>query len=222
MTALDFTFLNWNIVSNFILKGLIFSVQLTIIAMIGGIAIGTLLALMRLSGKKWLVMPAAFYVNTLRSIPLVMVILWFFLLIPLLIGRPLGAELSSIITFTVFEAAYYSEIMRAGIQSVPKGQVYAGYAVGMTYKQCMQLVVLPQAFRNMLPVLLTQTIILFQDTSLVYAIGAYDLLKGFEVAGKNFNRPVETYLTAAVVYFIICFSLSMTVRQLQKKIAIIR
>jgi len=222
MTTLDFTFLNWNIVSNFILKGLIFSVQLTIVAMIGGIAIGTLLALMRLSGKKWLVMPAAFYVNTLRSIPLVMVILWFFLLIPLLIGRPLGAEVSAIVTFTVFEAAYYSEIMRAGIQSVPKGQVYAGYAVGMTYKQCMQLVVLPQAFRNMLPVLLTQTIILFQDTSLVYAIGAYDLLKGFEVAGKNFNRPVETYLTAAVVYFIICFSLSMIVRRLQKKIAIIR
>jgi glutamate/aspartate transport system permease protein len=222
MTHLDFTFLNWNVISNFILKGLIFSTQLTLVAMLGGIAIGTALALMRLSGRKWLVMPAAFYVNTLRSIPLVMVILWFFLLIPLLIGRPMGAELSAIITFTIFEAAYYSEIMRAGIQSVAKGQVYAGYAVGMTYKQCMQLIVLPQAFRNMLPVLLTQTIILFQDTSLVYAIGAYDLLKGFEVAGKNFNRPVETYLTAAVVYFIICFSLSMLVRQLQKKIAIIR
>jgi len=222
MSALDFTFLNWSVVSNFILKGLIFSVQLTVVAMIGGIALGTALALMRLSGKKWLVMPAAFYVNTLRSIPLVMVILWFFLLIPLLIGRPMGAELSAVITFTVFEAAYYSEIMRAGIQSVPRGQVNAGYAVGMTYKQCMQLIVLPQAFRNMLPVLLTQTIILFQDTSLVYAIGAYDLLKGFEVAGKNFNRPVETYLTAAVVYFIICFSLSMLVRRLQKKIAIIR
>lgn len=222
MTALDFTFLNWNVVSNFILKGLIFSAQLTLVAMLGGIALGTALALMRLSGKKWLVMPAAFYVNTLRSIPLVMVILWFFLLIPLLIGRPMGAEASAIITFTIFEAAYYSEIMRAGIQSVPKGQVYAGYAVGMTYKQCMQLIILPQAFRNMLPVLLTQTIILFQDTSLVYAIGAYDLLKGFEVAGKNFNRPVETYLTAAVVYFIICFSLSMLVRRLQKKIAIIR
>jgi glutamate/aspartate transport system permease protein len=222
ISALDFTFLNWNVVSNFILKGLIFSVQLTLIAMIGGIALGTALALMRLSGKKWLVSVAAFYVNTLRSIPLVMVILWFFLLIPLLIGRPMGAELSAMITFTIFEAAYYSEIMRAGIQSVPKGQVHAGYAVGMTYKQCMQLIVLPQAFRNMLPVLLTQTIILFQDTSLVYAIGAYDLLKGFEVAGKNFNRPVETYLTAAVVYFIICFSLSMLVRRLQKKIAIIR
>ncbi len=222
MTALDLGFLNWNLVTNFILKGLIFSVQLTLIAMAGGVVIGTLLALMRLSGSKPLVLVAAFYVDTLRSIPLVMVILWFFLLIPLLIGKSLGAELSAVITFTVFEAAYYSEIMRAGIQSVPKGQVNAGYAVGMTYRQCMQLIVLPQALRNMLPVLLTQTIILFQDTSLVYAIGAYDLLKGFEVAGKNFNRPVEAYLLAAVVYFVICFSLSMLVRRLQKKIAIIR
>ena len=220
--ALDFSFLNWGVISSFILKGLAFSVQLTLVAMIGGILIGTLLALMRLSGKPWLVLPAAAYVNTLRSIPLVMVILWFFLLIPLLIGRPLGAELSAIVTFTVFEAAYYSEIMRAGIQSVPRGQEYAGYAVGMTYAQTMKLIVLPQAFRNMLPVLLTQTVILFQDTSLVYAIGAYDLLKGFEVAGKNFNRPVEMYLLAAVVYFVICFSLSMLVRRLQRKIAIIR
>lgn len=219
---LDFSFLDWSVFSSFVLKGLIFSVQLTLVAMLGGIALGTVLALMRLSGKKWLVIPAAFYVNTLRSIPLVMVILWFFLLIPMLIGRPMGAELSAIITFTVFEAAYYSEIMRAGIQSVSKGQVHAGYAVGMTYGQTMQTIVLPQAFRNMLPVLMTQTIILFQDTSLVYAIGAYDLLKGFEVAGKNFNRPVETYLVAAVVYFVLCFSLSMLVRRLQKKIAIIR
>ncbi|MBE0586426.1 amino acid ABC transporter permease [Hydrogenophaga sp. SL48] len=219
---LDFSFLDGSVLSSFVLKGLIFSVQLTLIAMVGGILLGTVLALMRLSGKKWLVIPAAFYVNTLRSIPLVMVILWFFLLIPLLIGQPMGAELSAMITFTVFEAAYFSEIMRAGIQSVPKGQVNAGYAVGMTYGQTMQLIVLPQAFRNMLPVLMTQTIILFQDTSLVYAIGAYDLLKGFEVAGKNFNRPVETYLVAAVVYFVICFSLSMLVRRLQKKIAIIR
>ena len=222
MLQLDFSFMNWGVISSFVAKGFFFSLQLTLIAMVGGILIGTLLALMRLSGKAWLEIPAAAYVNTLRSIPLVMVILWFFLLIPLLTGKALGAELSAIITFTLFEAAYYSEIMRAGIQSVPKGQVHAGYAVGMTYRQTMQLVVLPQAFRNMLPVLLTQTIILFQDTSLVYAIGAYDLLKGFEVAGKNFNRPVETYLVAALIYFVICFGLSMTVRRLQKKIAIIR
>jgi glutamate/aspartate transport system permease protein len=219
---LDFGFLSGDVVSSFILKGLVFSVQLTLIAMVGGIALGTVLALMRLSGQKWLVLPASAYVTVLRSVPLVMVILWFFLLIPLLIGRPMGAELSAIITFTVFEAAYYSEIMRAGIQSVPRGQVHAAYAVGMNYAQTMQLVVLPQAFRNMLPVLMTQTIILFQDTSLVYAIGAYDLLKGFEIAGKNFNRPVETYLVAAVVYFVICLTLSMAVRKLQARIAIVR
>ncbi len=222
MLALDFSFFTPELISGYIVKGFIFSLQLTLIAMVGGIVLGTLLALMRLSGKPWLVMPAAGYVNTMRSIPLVMVILWFFLLIPLVIGRPLGAEISAIITFTLFEAAYYSEIMRAGIQSISRGQVAAGYALGMTYRQTMGLIVLPQAFRNMLPVLLTQTIILFQDTSLVYAIGAYDLLKGFEIAGKNFNRPVETYLVAAVLYFVISFSLSMLVRRLQQRIAIVR
>ena len=219
---LDFSLLNWSLIQNFILKGLWFSITLTIVATLGGIFFGTILALMRLSGKKWLDMPAAIYVNGMRSIPLVMVILWFFLLVPFIIGRPIGAEYSAFITFIAFEAAYFSEIMRAGIQSIPRGQVYAGQAMGMTYGQNMKLVILPQAFRNMLPVLLTQTIILFQDTSLVYAIGAYDLLKGFETAGKNFGRPIEMYLTAAVLYFIICFSLSYVVKQLHKKIAIIR
>ncbi|MEG0922899.1 MAG: amino acid ABC transporter permease [Comamonas sp.] len=219
---LDFSFYNWDLIQNFILKGLGFSIMLTIIATLGGIFFGTILALMRLSGNKMLTTPATIYVNGMRSIPLVMVILWFFLLVPLLIGKPIGAEMSAIVTFVAFEAAYFSEIMRAGIQSIPRGQVHAGQALGMTYGQNMRLVVLPQAFRNMLPVLLTQTIILFQDTSLVYAIGAYDMLKGFEVAGKNFGRPVEAYLAAAVLYFIICFSLSWFVKRLHKKIAIIR
>ena len=219
---LDFGFYNWGVISGFVLKGLYFSIFLTIVATLGGVFFGTLLALMRLSGQKWLDLPAAAYVNGMRSIPLVMVILGFFLLVPFVIGRPIGAETSAIITFIAFEAAYFSEIMRAGIQSIPRGQVFAGQAMGMTYSQNMKLVILPQAFRNMLPVLLTQTIILFQDTSLVYAIGAYDLLKGFETAGKNFGRPTESYLLAAVVYFVICFSLSYVVKRLHKKIAIIR
>ena len=222
LANLDFSFYNWDVITGFLLKGLYFSLFLTVVATLGGILFGTLLALMRLSGKKWLDAPAAIYVNGMRSIPLVMVILWFFLLVPFIIGRPIGAEVSAIITFVAFEAAYFSEIMRAGIQSIPRGQVFAGQAVGMTYKQNMTLVILPQAFRNMLPVLLTQTIILFQDTSLVYAIGAYDLLKGFETAGKNFGRPIESYLLAAVVYFIICYALSYLVKRLHKKIAIIR
>ena len=219
---LDFSFLTWDVFSTFILKGLLFSLYLTAIAMVGGTIIGTVLAMMRLSGKKWLSTPAYLYVTLLRSIPLVMVLLWFFLLIPLFTGKTLGAEYSAIITFTVFEAAYYSEIMRAGIQSVKKDQVNAGYALGMTYFQCMWYIVLPQAFRNMLPVMMTQTIVLFQDTSLVYAIGAYDLLKGFDVISKNFNRPVEAYIVAAILYFTICFSLSSVVKSIQKKIQIIR
>jgi glutamate/aspartate transport system permease protein len=162
-------------------------VQLTVIATVGGILVGTFLALMRLSGKPALAYPATIYVNTMRSIPLVMVILWFFLLIPMLIGRPIGADLSATITFIAFEGAFFSEIVRAGI-----------------------------------PVFMTQTIILFQDTSLVYAIGAYDLLKGFEIAGKNYGRPIETYILAAFTYFIICFSLSKIVRKVQSKVAIIR
>jgi len=219
---LDLSFYNWELFISYIQKGLIFSVQLTIIATIGGILLGTVLALMRLSGKPWLALPATAYVNTMRSIPLVMVILWFFLLIPLMIGKPIGVNLSAIITFIAFEAAYFSEIVRAGIQSIPKGQVYAGQALGMTDSQNMRLVVLPQAFRNMIPVFMTQTIILFQDTSLVYAIGAYDLLKGFEIAGKNFGRPIETYLLAAVTYFLICFTLSRIVKRIQEKVAIVR
>lgn len=222
MGNLDLSFFNWSVIGPFVTKGFFFSIWLTIVATIGGILLGTVLALMRLSGKPWLALPATAYVNTMRSIPLVMVLLWFFLLIPFAIGRPLGAELSAIITFIAFEAAYFSEIVRAGIQSIPRGQVHAGQAMGMTYGQNMKLVILPQAFRNMLPVFLTQTIILFQDTSLVYAIGAYDMLKGFETAGKNLGRPVEAYLLAAVVYFFMCLALSYAARKLQEKIQIIR
>ena len=206
----------------FLWSGLLFTLKLTAIAMTGGMVLGTLLALARLSSNAALSAFAASYVTVMRSIPLVMVILWFFLVIPLLTGRPLGAETSAIITLTAFEAAYYSEIMRAGIQSVPRGQVAAAQALGLGYSQTMAHVVLPQALRNMLPVLLTQTIILFQDTSLVYAIGAKDLLKAAEITGKNYNRPIEMYLVVAAVYFSICFAASLLVRQLQMRTAIAR
>jgi glutamate/aspartate transport system permease protein len=230
MLNLDFSFLTWAVIKSNLVPGLLYSLQLTLVTMAGGILLGTLVALMRLSSKPWLQRAAAVYVDTLRSIPLLMVILWFYLLIPTgfyaAIAGSFGVdhrpELAAVITFTFIEAAYYAEIMRAGIQSVPRGQVYAGYAVGMTYAQCMRLVVLPQAFRNMLPVLLTQTIVLFQDTSLVYAIGAYDFLKGFLTVGQIYNRPDEVLLPAAACYFVISFSLSMLVRRLQSRIQIIR
>ncbi|MET0384178.1 MAG: amino acid ABC transporter permease [Burkholderiaceae bacterium] len=227
---LDNSFLTAGVVEGNLLPGLIYSLELTLVAMAAGIALGTLIALMRLSSLRVSRRFAAAYVDALRSVPLLMVILWFYLLIPAgfyaAIAGDFGlnhrAEFSAVITFTIFEAAYYSEIMRAGIQSVPRGQVQAGQALGMTYAQCMRLVVLPQALRNMLPVLLTQTIVLFQDTSLVYAIGAYDFLKGFMTTGQIFNRPNEILLPAAAAYFALSFGLSMLVRRLQEKIRIIR
>jgi len=222
MLHLDFSFLTSKLIHDYVLQGLIFSVVLTLIATVVGVAIGTLLALMRLSGRRWLDWPAAFYVNTMRAIPLVMILLWFFLLVPRITGLYIGAERSAVITFVAFEAALFAEIMRAGIQSVPAGQAHAGFALGMSYAQNMRLVVLPQAFRNMLPVLLTQVIALFQDTTLVYAIGAYDLLKGFENAGKVYGRITEAYLAVAVVYLAICFSLSYLVKRVHQKVAIIR
>lgn len=215
---LDWSFYSWSQLAPFVLKGLLFSAQLTLAAALGGLVLGTGLALMRLSGHPLLAAVAGAYVNTMRSIPLVMVILWFFLLVPYLIG-PVGAEASALITFTLFEAAYFAEIMRAGIQSVPQGQTLAAQALGLTRAQMLGLIVLPQAVRNMLPVLLTQTIILFQDTSLVYAIGAYDLFKGVEVAGKNLGRPIEAYLAAALLYFILCFAMSAAVRAWQRRSA---
>ena len=215
---LDFSFYNWDLISNFVLKGLYFSLILTLVATVGGVLFGTVLALMRLSGRKWLDVPATIYVNGMRSIPLVMVILWFFLLMPAIIGRPIGAELSAVVTFIAFEAAYFSEIMRAGIQSIPRGQVYAGQALGMTYSQNMKLVVLPQAFRNMLPVLLTQTIILFQDTSLVYVSALADFFGAASKVGDRDGRLVEMLLFAGAVYFVICFTVSQLVRGYQRRL----
>lgn len=217
MTALDFSFFSGSLLQTYVLHGLVFSLQLTVLATGGGMVLGTVLALMRLSDRALLHWPAALYVNSMRSVPLVMVLLWFFLLMPFLLGRPIGAEISAVITFIAFEAAFFCEIVRSGIQSISKGQSYAGLALGLSESQTMRWIILPQALRNMMPVLLTQIIILFQDTSLVYAIGAYDMLKGFEIAGKNSGRPVEAYLAAALIYFLICLSLSQFVRYFQQR-----
>ena len=211
-------------------EGMTFTVTLTLLSMTGGIIFGTLLAMMRLAKFRVISMIAGAYVNLMRSIPLVLVIFWFYFLVPYIgawitgAERPIqvGAFYSALVTFTMFEAAYYCEIMRAGIQSIARGQVWSGYALGLDYWQTMGYIVLPQAFRNMVPVLLTQTIILFQDTSLVYVISATDFLGAASKIANRDYRLVEMYSFVAVVYFIISFSLSLAVKQLQAKIAVIR
>ena len=201
----------------YLLTGLQYTVQLTFTAAIGGVFFGTLLAMARLSPFKLLSMIAAGYVNLMRSIPLAL---------QAITGseRPinLGADRSAYITFIMFEAAYFCEIMRAGIQSISRGQVNAGYALGLTYGQSMRMVILPQAFRNMLPILLTQTIVLFQDVSLVSLLNVTDFVGASVKIAQRDSRVVEMYLFVAIIYFVLCFTLSTLVKHLQKRIAIIR
>jgi len=211
-------------------EGMTFTLTLTALAAAGGLLFGTLIALMRLSGYKLLGRIAGLYVDLIRSLPLVLVIFWFYFLVPYIgqwltgASRPIkvGAFASSLITFVMFEAAYFSEIMRAGIQSISKGQPAAAQALGLTYSQTMRYVVLPQAFRNMLPVLLTQTIVLFQDTSLVYVVGITDFLGAAGKIAQRDGRLVEMYIFVAIVYFVICCIASFGVRQLQSRIAVMR
>jgi glutamate/aspartate transport system permease protein len=210
----------------FLLEGMAYTLTVSVVAMVGGILFGTLLALARLSPVRLLALPAAGYVNLMRSVPLILVVFWFFFLVPellaWLLGRadpvPVGADKTAFVTFTLFEAAYYCEVIRAGIQSVPKGQAAAAKAIGLTPAQAMVWVILPQAFRAMAPVLLTQTIILFQDTSLLYVISATDFLGAASKIAQRDGRLVEMYLFAALVYFACCFGLSKLVAHLQHRL----
>ena len=206
-------------------KGLLITAEVTITAIVIGIVWGTLLAVARLGHNPVLSRLAAGYVNLFRSVPLVMVILWFYLIVPQGLKAVFGNDIgdirltSALVAFALFEAAYYSEIIRAGIQSIPRGQVGAGLALGFTPGQTMRLIVLPQAFRNMTPLLLTQAIILFQDTSLVYVIGLSDFFGTAYKVGDRDGRLVELLLFAGAIYFVICFSASLLVKRLQARFA---
>jgi glutamate/aspartate transport system permease protein len=201
----------------FLWMGMQLTLLLTALATAGGIVLGTLLAMARLWAPPPFPQLAAGYVNLLRSIPLILVVFWFYFLVPLVVGQAVGAFPSALIAFTMFEAAYYSEIMRAGIQSVPRGQLAAAQATGLTHLKAMRYVVLPQAFRAMVPILLTQSIILFQDTSLVYVVGLHDFLTAATVVAGRDNRVVELYSFVAVVYLVLCVGASLGVRRLQSR-----
>ena len=214
----------------FLGKGLTYTLQLTLVAGVGGTLWGILLALARLSSIKALARASAVYVNLMRSIPLLLVIFWFYFLVPIMLQwitgaaypPQIGAERSAYVTFILFEGAYFCEIVRAGIQSIPKGQLSAAYAMGLGYAQAMRLVILPQALRNMLPVLLTQTIVLFQDVSLVALLNVTDFVGAAVKIAQRDSRIVEMYTFVAVVYFVLSYGLSQGVRALNRRIAIIR
>jgi len=199
--------LDWNVISrnlDFLCGGLFLTFQLAVISMVGGFLLGIILGMGRLSSRKWIFVPTTLYVNLFRSLPLILVIFWFYFLAPFLIGRSLGDFLSVIIAFVAFEAAYFAEIVRGGIQSISKGQMEAGYSVGLRYHQIMLHIVLPQALRNMVPPIVTQCVIIFQDTSLAYVIGLKEFLRRVSITDLREFRSVELYLFAAVVYLFLC------------------
>ncbi len=203
----------------FLATGMGLTLVLTVLSIGGGLVLGTLLALARLGKIGWLSAVAGAYVNFFRSMPLILVIFWFYFLVPFILGFPVGDFYSVLVAFIAFEAAYYCEIMRAGIQSVKVGQFHAGEALGLTYQQNMRYVVLPQAFRNMIPILLSQAIVLFQDTALVYVVGLRDFLYSADIIANRENRLMEMFVTVAIVYFVMCMWGTMQVRRLQKRFA---
>ncbi|MEA3149793.1 MAG: glutamate/aspartate transport system permease protein [Gammaproteobacteria bacterium] len=192
-------------------EGLQLSFLLAALAIAGGVALGALLAIVRLSATGPLAWAAAAYVNFFRSVPLILVIFWIYFLVPLVLGRSIGPFLSAVVALTLFETAYYCEIIRAGVQSIPRGQINAGLSTGLSRWRAMRHIVLPQALRNMLPVLLTQCIILFQDTSLVYVVALRDFMTSATTVANQEQRLVEMYAFAALVYFVICFTASRLV-----------
>jgi glutamate/aspartate transport system permease protein len=209
----------------FLAEGMLVTLEITAVALAVGLVWGTLLALMRLSSMAPLRWFAAAYINLFRAVPLVMVLLWFFLVIPQLLtalfNLPPGTDVrmtSALVGFALFESAYYAEIIRAGIQSVPKGQLAAATALGLSRAQAMRLVILPQALRNMVPLLLTQAIVLLQDTSLVYVSALADFFGTAYKVGDRDGRLVELLLFAGAVYFVLCFALSRLVQRLQRKL----
>ncbi|WP_271408348.1 amino acid ABC transporter permease [Pseudomonas sp. Q1-7] len=206
--------------------GLLMTLKLMVLGIVGGVVLGTVLALMRLSHNPLLAKIAGLYVNYFRSIPLLLVITWFYFAVPFLLraitgeDTPVGAFTSCLVAFMMFEAAYFCEIVRAGIQAIPKGQMGAAQALGMTYGQCMRLIILPQAFRKMTPLLLQQSIILFQDTSLVYTVGLMDFLNAARSRGDIIGQPHEFLIFAGLVYFSVSFIASQLVKLLQKRLAV--
>jgi glutamate/aspartate transport system permease protein len=211
---------DWFVIQNnlpFLMKGLLTTFQLALVAISGGLLLGILVGMARLSSIKLIYYPATAFVNVMRSLPLILVIFWFYFLVPLIAGRPMGDFFSACVAFVVFEAAYFAEIVRAGIQSISAGQMQAAYSTGFNYRDTMRYIVIPQALRNMVPSLLTQAVVVFQDTSLAYVIGLKEFLRSASIVDAREMRSLELYAFVGVVYFVICFAMSKMSKRLEAK-----
>lgn len=206
----------------FLMKGLWMSAKLAAVTVTLSFAIACIIAVGRISSRRWIRYPSAAFVNILRGNPLILIVFWFVFLVPLLTGKPVSSFLSVLAAFVVFFSAYFTEIIRSGIQSVSRNQVQAGLSTGLTYGQVMRLIVFPQALRNVLPALVTECIIVFQGTTIAYVVGLREFLNSVFLVTERTVRPVELYLFAAAVYLVVCYSGSMLARRLEKRMVSIR
>ncbi|SDN33286.1 amino acid ABC transporter membrane protein 2, PAAT family [Desulfonauticus submarinus] len=202
------------------LGGLAMSILLALGGIFGAFWLGLIIGLMRLSKKPWLKYPSLVYIEIVRGTPLLMVIFWFYFLAPILLGHTLPEASSALISFIVFTSAYIAEIVRAGVQSLPKGQMEAARGTGLNHFQAMRYIILPQALRNMIPSFVDQFVSLTKDTSLAYIIGVNELTRAAtQVNNRTLVAPTEIFLTIAILYFIVCYVLTSISRRLEKHLA---
>jgi His/Glu/Gln/Arg/opine family amino acid ABC transporter permease subunit len=203
----------------YLLEGLGVTMMLAFVSLAGSLVGGTFLAILRLSPWRWLRWPAILYIDVLRMVPLIMVVFWFFFLIPILTGRPVSATAAALAALIAFNSSYMAEVMRAGIQSVPRGVIEAGRCSGLTYRQCMWHLVLPIATKNILPALINRLVALVMGTSLVYVIGVTEFFRAANNVNNRIFKPYETYIAVAVVYFVLCYSLTLLGSFLERRLA---
>ena len=213
--------MDWSVIPAnlpFLMDGLLMSFQLAAITTVFSLFLACFIAIGRISRRRWIRYPSATFVNILRSNPLILIVFWFFFLVPLLTGKNIGEFYSVLVAFVIFFSAYFTEIVRSGLQSVGSNQIKAALSTGLSYSQAMRLIVLPQALRHVLPALVTECVIVFQGTTIAYVIGLREFLHSTILVTERTVRPVELYLFAALVYFVICFAGSTLARRLEKKV----
>jgi len=201
----------------FLMGGFLVTLELTLFALLGGIVLGALVGLGRISRRPWIYYPVTLYVNFLRNIPLILVIFWFYFVMPIIAGRPLDPFTSAVISFIIFEATYFGEIFRAGYQSISRDLSAAAFSTGMTYAQTARFILVPIAFRRMLPSLITQSIVTFQDTSLAFVIGLQEFVRRASIVDNLEVRSIQLFGFVAVVFFIFCFIGSKISRHFEEK-----
>ena len=201
----------------YLMGGFGVTLELTFCALSGGIILGMLVGLGRISRVKWIYYPVTVYVNFIRNMPLILVIFWFYFVMPIIVGTPLNPFISSVIAFIIFEATYFGEIFRAGYQSISRDLINASFSTGMTYSQTARYILIPIAFRRMLPSLITQSIVTFQDTSLAFVIGLQEFVRRTSIVDNLEVRSIELFSFVAIIFFIFCFIGSKISRHFEEK-----